>query len=319
MERTDVSRRGAQGGPGEDGVAVRVESLTKAYGGKAAVDGLSFTAEAGRIFALLGPNGAGKTTALECVEGLKRPDSGLILVAGEDPAKLGRRAALAMGVQLQVQGLPAAMTPREAFALFSGYRGLRADLGAAERFGLGAKLDAPYGSLSEGQKRRLSLALATAHKPKVLILDEPTASLDVESRTELHAIILELKQEGTAIILASHDMAEVEKLADTALVMVRGREVDSGSPRELRARSRGASRILCASRDGRVSLERPELPGAAFEAISGDKAAYRATEPGRAVAALVSWLEARGDELSELSVEAPSLEDRFMEITRRAS
>jgi ABC-2 type transport system ATP-binding protein len=306
---------GARGGRTEG--AVRVEGLSKAFGKVRAVDGLSFTAQAGRIFALLGPNGAGKTTALECVEGLKRADSGSIRVEGLDPRAGSRDLALTMGVQLQTQGFPATMTPREAFGFFAGYRGLRPDLTVAERFGLSAKLDAPYSTLSGGQKRRLCLALATAHRPKVLILDEPTAALDVESRTELHALIAELRDGGAAIVLASHDMAEVEKLADTALVMLDGKEVVSGSPREIRSRSSSASKIFCSSRDGRILSERPALPGATFESVAGDKALYRSGDPGPAVTALVAWLQTRGDALAELSVEAPSLEERFMEIVGR--
>ncbi len=320
MEGKAVKVPGARSGRADahashGGAAVEVEGLRKSYGKLLAVDGLSFKAERGRILALLGPNGAGKSSALECIEGIKRPDSGRIRVMGREGA--GRARALAMGVQLQTDGLPPAMTAREALKFFSGYRGLKADLAWAERFGLGPKLDAPYASLSGGQKRRLALALATAHRPPVLILDEPTAALDVESRGALHAIIQELKEEGAAIILASHDMAEVEKLADSAIVMLGGRVAAQGSPRELREGSSGASRLRCSSRDGSILRERPALPGADFQGLEGDKALYRAGEPGRALTALVAWLSARGDELAELSVEPPSLEERFMEIVRR--
>jgi ABC-2 type transport system ATP-binding protein len=301
------------------GAAVEVEGLVKRYGTLTAVNGLSFRAERGRILALLGPNGAGKTSALECVEGIKRPEGGRIRILGMDGTRGGRAAMLAMGIQLQTNGLPPAMTPREAFRFFAGYRGRKPDMAAAERFGLGPKMDAPYMGLSEGQKRRLSLALATAHGPSVLILDEPTAGLDVESRTELHAIIRELKEDGTAVILASHDMAEVEKLADSAIVMLSGKAVASGSPRELRDGSSGTSRLACSSRDGKLVRERPALPGASFEIAEGDKAVYRSADPGRAVTALVAWLGEHGDALAELSVESPSLEERFMEIVRRKS
>jgi len=299
------------------GAAVEVEGLRKSYGKLVAVDGLSFQAERGRILALLGPNGAGKTSALECIEGIKRPDAGRVRVMGEERA--GRARALAMGIQLQTNGLPPAMTPREAVRFFAGYRGMRPDFGSAERFGLGPKMAAPYASLSEGQKRRLSLDHATAHAPPVLNLHEPTDAHYVESRAELHAIIGELKAEGAAVILASHDMAEVEKLADSAIVMRGGRVAARGSPRELREGAAGASRLRCSSAKGTLLAERPALPGAAFEAADGEKAVYRADDPGKAVTALVSWLAARGDALDELSVEPPSLEERFMEIVRRKS
>jgi ABC-2 type transport system ATP-binding protein len=296
---------------------VAVRGFTKRYGSAIAVDRLDFTLRRGEIFALLGPNGAGKTSSLECIEGLRRADSGKIEVLGLDPIKDSRRLTRRVGVQLQAQGLPCSMTVRESMGFFARYRGMAPSYDAAERLGLGQKLGSPVSSLSTGQQRRLALALALQHAPELLILDEPTAGLDVETRDELHAIMAELRSDGKTILLATHDMAEAEKLADRALVLVGGRLAAEGSPRELTAQGEGRTRIVASTLRGELLRLKPEFPEAERLESVDSYACYRSAKPGTTLAALLAWLDAAGDEILDLRVERPSLEERFLEIVKR--
>jgi len=297
--------------------ALEVRELRKRYGPTVAVDGLSFSVPGGTIFGLLGPNGAGKTTTLECIEGLRSPDGGDIRVLGIDPVAHPRRLWNAIGVQLQSSGLPDTMTGREALQFFCRYHGQAPDPRILERFGLADKAGDQYGNLSVGQKRRLSLAIAVAHGPRVLFLDEPTAGLDVESRLELHALMGELRDEGKTIILATHDMAEAEKLCDRIAIIIQGRLAVSGTPGQITAAGDKRTRISVSSTGGSVVAEPPELPHAVLVSVKDGYARYQSENPGEAVTRLLRFLKERDDELEDLRVERPSLEERFMEITRR--
>ncbi len=311
-----------------------VAGLRKSYGAVEAVRGIDFSVRGGEIVALLGPNGAGKTSALECIEGLRRPDAGSIRVLGLDPARSARALARQVGVQLQSQSLPPAMTVRESLGFFARYRGVEPDADAALELGLGEKLDSQISTLSTGQQRRLALALAIQHRPRLVVLDEPTAGLDVETRDRLHALMQDLRSRGTSILLASHDMAEVEKLADRALVLVRGSIAASGSPRELTSGGEGLTRITVSTRDGTVVRERPALSAGAVPAegvsretrpartavepvLDGEYAVYLGRDPGTLVRELLRFIEDRGDAIVDLRVERPSLEERFLEIVGR--
>ncbi len=221
---------------------IKVKDFRKTYGAFAAVDGISFEVERGQIFGLLGPNGAGKTTTLECLEGLRQASDGSLEVMGIDPGRAGGRLHNLIGVQLQTSGLPATFTPDEAMRFFCAYHRVPARPDLIERMGLGEKRRSQYRELSVGQQRRLALALAVAHRPPVVILDEPTAGLDVASRSELHALMAELRAEGTTVLLATHDMAEAEKMADQVAILLRGKIVAAGTPRELTAAGNGFTR-----------------------------------------------------------------------------
>jgi ABC-2 type transport system ATP-binding protein len=296
-------------------VVVSVRSFRKRYGDIAAVDDVSFEVRRGEIFALLGPNGSGKTTTLESLEGLRRPDGGSLAVAGIDPTRQARRLRNTIGVQLQTSALPAPMTVEEAMGFFSAYHGVAPRYELVERLGLAEKRKVQYGKLSVGQQRRLALAIAIAHEPQVLFLDEPTAGLDVQSRVDLHALVADLRKRGTTVILASHDMAEVEKLADRAAILLHGRIAATGSPRQLTAAGNHRTRVSVSTENGSL-LERPvAFPEAVHAGRSEDYVQYRSSDPGRTVAAILSWLETAKDPLVDLRVERPTLEERFLEIT----
>jgi ABC-2 type transport system ATP-binding protein len=293
-----------------------VKDLRKAYGDVAAVDGISLEVQRGEIFGLLGPNGAGKTTTLECLEGIRRPDGGVIDLLGVDPSRHARKLYGLIGVQLQTSGLPTAMRVDEAMAFFCAYHGVAPRYDLLERLGLGEKRHSQYRELSTGQQRRLALALAVAHQPALLLLDEPTAGLDVESRTELHAMMRELKAANTTIILATHDMAEAEKMADRVSILLRGKIVANGTPRELTATGAGLTKVSVRTDQSILAKDSTVFPAVSQRALKEDYAIYYSTDPGPTVSAILAYLNAQGDRLIDLRVERPSLEERFLEITQ---
>ena len=296
---------------GSDSATVlSVVGLCKAYGSFAAVDGVSLAVAAGEVIGLLGPNGAGKTTTLECIEGLRRPDEGVVHVAGD-----GARRSNAMGVQLQTGALPADMTVDESMRFFCAYHRVAPRDDLLERFGLAEARRRRYGDLSVGNQRRLALALAIAHRPGLVLLDEPTAGLDVESRTELHAIVRELAGRGAAVLLATHDMAEAEKIADRVYILLRGRVVAEGTPREITATGAGMTKVSIATEDDTFATGAVTLAAAVLRDTTGGYAVYYSSDPAATVAAVLAELTSRGDRLVDLRVERPSLEERFLEIT----
>ncbi|MGP4104347.1 ABC transporter ATP-binding protein, partial [Nonomuraea sp. KM90] len=162
---------------------IEVDRLTKSYGGRTVVDGVSFTVEEGEIFGLLGPNGAGKTTTVECIEGLRKPDAGRVRLAGLDPVTDRERVTPILGVQLQHSDLQGKLTVQETMELYSAFYPRPADWrDLTERLGLTDRLGVRFEKLSGGQKQRLFIALALIGRPKVMILDELTTGLDPQAR-----------------------------------------------------------------------------------------------------------------------------------------
>lgn len=201
--------------------AIQVRELKKSYGSHMALKGIDLQIERGEIFALLGVNGAGKTTTLECIEGLRKYDSGAITVNGK------------MGIQLQSSSLPAHIKPMEAVKLFAKWNKTKIDHVMLDGLSIKGIEKKQYISLSTGQKRRLHLALALIGNPDIIFLDEPTAGLDVEGRLSLHEHIRNLRLQGKTIVLASHDMAEVETLCDRIAILNNGNIVFCGTASEL--------------------------------------------------------------------------------------
>jgi len=228
---------------------VSIQDFRKKYGDYTAVAGISFEVHPGEIFGLLGPNGAGKTSTLECLEGIRKPDGGKLKVLDVDPSRESRKLRNLIGVQLQTSSLPANMTVDEAMKFFCSYHGVPPRYDLLDRMGLEEKRGSQYHELSTGQQRRLALALAVAHRPPVVILDEPTAGLDVASRTELHTLMQELKNENIAILLATHDMAEAEKMTDRVAILLKGNIDAAGSPTELTATGSGFTKVSIRTED----------------------------------------------------------------------
>jgi len=298
-----------------DQPAILVEGFRKTYGDLDAVAGIDFTVAEGEIFALLGPNGAGKPTTLECLEAIRYPSAGKLRVRGIDPSREPGRLRDAIGVQLQTSGLPETMRVEEAMRFFCAYHGVAPRLDLLERLGLQAKLRAEYGTLSTGQQRRLALALALAHEPPVVFLDEPTAGLDVGTRAELHALVAELRERGVALILATHDMAEAEKLADRVAILLSGRIVASGTPKALTTAAVDLTRVSVRSERETLADRDGALPGVQRHARKDGYDVFFSDAVGATVTAVLEALEEAGDPLVDLRVERPSLEERFLELT----
>jgi ABC-2 type transport system ATP-binding protein len=294
-------------------MAIEVNELSKRYGQQLAVDQISFSVRKGEIFGLLGPNGAGKTTTLECLEGLRHPDAGQLRVMGIDPIKEHHKLQQVMGVQLQTGALPNYFTVMEMIRLFSAYHGIEPDFAIAERLGLSALLNTQYQALSTGQKRRLSLALATLHRPAVLLLDEPTAGLDVSTRIALHELMRELRSQGTTILLSTHDMAEAESMTDRVAILLQGRLAAQGTPRELTATGNGLTKVTVRTQNN--SLDSFSHAQIQRYLRQDEYVVFYTTSPGPVVSTIMNHIQAQGDELVDLRVERPTLEERFLELT----
>lgn len=299
----------------DSNAVIAVRDFRKTYGGQVAVDGISFEVARGEIFGLLGPNGAGKTSTLECLEGLRAPSGGSLRVAGIDPAGNARGLRNLIGVQLQSAGLPESITPDEAMKIFCAYHGAKPRFDLLERLGLAEKRSAQFFELSTGQQRRLSLALAIAHNPPVLILDEPTAGLDVATRVELHGMMREIKASGATIMLATHDMAEAEQLSDRVAILLKGRIAAVGTPLEITATGAGLTKISVRTQADSLRSADGDLPGVTRSLSKDDYRIYFSSDIGPTLTAIIACVADRGDALIDLRVERPSLEDRFLEIT----
>jgi ABC-2 type transport system ATP-binding protein len=298
---------------------VIVRDLRKHYGGVEAARGVSFDIEDGEIFGLIGPNGAGKTTTLECVIGLREPDSGTVEVCGLDARQRPREVKQKIGAALQTTALQDKITPREALALFASFYREKTPPGQLlERFGLADKADAHFDTLSGGQRQRLALALAFVNRPELVFLDEPTSALDAQSRRDLHREILRMKEDGHTVLLTTHYIDEAEALCDRVAVIHQGQIVATGGTRELMARSSALPAVT-------VRTSRPierealaSLPGIDDLFCEGTTAKFRAAQANDAVARLVDALNARGIDIIELHLGAASLEDVFLELTGTA-
>ena len=218
---------------------VMVRGLSKSYGSRVVVDGVDLDVRAGEIVGLVGANGAGKTTTVECVQGLRRPDAGSLRVLSFDPVAQPQRVRALVGSQLQSSALPDRLRVGEAVHLFGGRDGDE----LLEQFGLAERRRSAFASLSGGECQRLFLVLALVNRPRLVVLDELTQGLDPAARRNVWSAIDQLRADGTAVLLVTHELDEAERLCDRVLAMRAGRVLDSGPPRDLVARHGGAVRI----------------------------------------------------------------------------
>jgi ABC-2 type transport system ATP-binding protein len=230
--------------------AVVIDGVEKQYGATTALAGLSLTAQPGNVTAVLGPNGAGKTTMVEMCAGLRRPDAGHIRVLNLDPSRDTDALRTQVGVMPQTGGSGAAgiypaVKPREALRLFANLYAQPLDPEALfERLDLTNAADTPWRRLSGGQQQRLSLALAIIGRPSVVFLDEPTAGLDVHGKHATWALVDDLRTAGVTVILTTHAMDDVERLADHVVIVDRGRAVAAGTPQELTGGTRSLEDVF---------------------------------------------------------------------------
>ena len=296
--------------------AIEVCDLVVRYpGGVTSVDGLSFSAEAGQVVALLGPNGAGKTTTVETLEGYKRPTSGSVRVLGLDPIADHGRLTPRIGVMLQRGGVYPGIRPAEALRLFAAFYPSPEDSEALlDRLGLRGVARTPWRRLSGGEQQRLSLALALVGRPEVAFLAEPTAGVDVYGRQVIRDVIGELRERGTCVLLATHELDEAERVAGRLEIVDRGRLLAQGTPAELMSASERHTIDFGAPPGLDVDKLSSALGAAVVEVRSGQYSV--ATPPSPAtVAALTAWLADHDLPLGDLRAGRQSLEDVFLRLT----
>ncbi|KYH26570.1 trehalose/maltose import ATP-binding protein MalK [Halalkalicoccus paucihalophilus] len=302
-------------------LAIDATDLEKDYGDVRALDGLNLSVEQGEFFGLLGPNGAGKTTFINTLVGLVRKTGGEVTVFGNDVEDEYREVRDSIGLAPQEFNVDRFFPIREVLMHKAGYHGVseaererRADE-ALKLVGIYDKRNTRFDWLSGGMKRRLLLARAIVTEPNLLILDEPTAGVDVQLRHDLWEVINRLNDEGTTILLTTHYIEEAERLCDRVAIMDSGRKVTVATPEELT--ERGSDTITVELRDPPASA--PPLDGLSEvedTRLEDDRLAVRvAGSGGRVAPRLLNALEDRGHEITDIDISRTSLEEIFVELT----
>ncbi|MGW2230501.1 ABC transporter ATP-binding protein [Streptomyces formicae] len=293
---------------------IEVHDLQKAYGGRTVVDGVSFAVEEGEVFGILGPNGAGKTTTVECVEGLRTPDSGQVRVAGLDPVADHERLTRILGAQLQESELQPKLTVREALELYAAFYPNPADWRPlAERLRLTDKLDSRFGKLSGGQKQRLFIALALIGNPKVVVLDELTTGLDPRARRDTWELIEDVRDSGVTVLLVTHFMEEAQRLCDRIAVIDKGRVAALDSPAGLISRA-ASSTVM--SFTPSAPLDRRQLAALpAVTLVEERDGRYTLNGTDETVDAAITLLARHRITAHQLRVSDATLDDAFLDLT----
>jgi ABC-2 type transport system ATP-binding protein len=306
-----------------DSVAIAAEDLVKEYGETRALDGFSVSVDRGEFFGLLGPNGAGKTTFIETLVGLSEPTAGTAAVFGHDAVTDRRAVRRRVGLAPQEYNVDRFFPIREVLEHKAGYHGFpreearaRADW-ALDRVGLQVKAGATFKSLSGGMKRRVLLARALVTDPDLLILDEPTAGVDVQLRREIWEVVQDLNEGGTTVLLTTHYIEEAERLCDRVCIMEAGRSVAVDTPAELRRRGTDTHHLRLDGRPPQGVLDGIE------EVVSvertADGLAVEASRSSGAIPAMVTALTEAGVTVTDVETEPTTLEDVFVDMTRTDS
>ncbi|MEV0372662.1 ABC transporter ATP-binding protein [Streptomyces sp. NPDC050636] len=293
---------------------IEVQNLHKKYGDLVAVDDVSFTVEEGEIFGIVGPNGAGKTTTLECIEGLRKRDSGEIRVLGSDPHAQRAEITQRLDVRLQDSGRPDRLQVAEALSLYSSFYRDPADwLQLMGSLGLTGKAKPPLGTSSESQEQRLSVALALVGNPQVAVFDELTTGLDPQARRDTWELIETVRASGITILLATHFMEEAERLCDRIALISKGHVATVDTPSGLIERIQSDTRITFRPSvpfDDHLLTRLPDVTGMTRE---GDYVTVTGTTD--ALYAVTSELARHTVMPEHLRVEQATLEDAFLALT----
>ncbi len=293
---------------------VTVQHLVKRYGHLAAVDDVSFSIREGEIFGIIGPNGAGKTTTVECISGLRAPDSGSISVYGLSPQKDRNKIREWVGVQLQESALPPRLKVGEAVRLFGSFYATPLDPDELlKSLGIKQFENSAFKSLSGGQKQRLSIALALVGNPRLAILDELTTGLDPEARRETWSLIERMRDRGVTVILVTHFMDEAEKLCDRLALINHGTVRALDTPEAIAAQA-GGSRVRFVPSQPVDDQTLRAIPG--VDDIERKQRYVTVTGTGDLAPAVIDALAATGVQVSELEARAGNLEDAFLKLTR---
>lgn len=294
--------------------AVTITNLVKRYGSFVAVNDVSFSIQEGEIFGIIGPNGAGKTTTVECISGLRVPDSGSISIYGLSPQVDRDKVREFVGVQLQESALPPRLKVGEALELFASFYENPLDPNEVlESLGIKHIERAAFKKLSGGQKQRVSIALALVGNPRIAILDELTTGLDPEARRDTWALIERMRERGVTVLLVTHFMDEAETLCDRLVLINQGRVRALDTPEAVAAES-AMNRL-------RFIPSQP-VQDEVLYAVDGVQAVERKGRfvtvmgTGDLASSLISALAADGVQVSELEARRGSLDDAFIRLTR---
>jgi len=294
-------------------VSVLVENLTVRYGDLVAVDNVSFEAPTGSVTVILGPNGAGKTSTIEVCEGF-RTGQGHVRVLGLDPVKQHRELTNRMGVMLQGGGVYPSARVKDVIKHFCALHGKGVDPTALiQLVGLSARSKSTWRRLSGGEQQRLSLALALAAKPEVIFLDEPISGVDIDGRDVIRDIILGLSQEGTTVLLASHDMAEAEKVATHAVFFKEGKILASGDIESLTSVRR---RLRFSTTPGLITADLAVAVKSPVTMISEGLYEVASEASPQVVGRISQWLTDNGHPLLDILLGTENLEETYRRFTR---
>ena len=302
---------------------IRAETLTKKFGDKTAVDGISFQVERGEIYGLLGPNGAGKTTTLSMLSGLLAPDAGRITFEGVDLARDPIMCKQRLGVVPQEVALYEELSALENVRFWGSLYGLsgKALREAAERalarVGLTGRAKDAVKTYSGGMKRRLNLALGLVHSPSAVLLDEVTVGIDPQARASILDVVREVADAGTAVIYTTHYLEEAERLCDRIAIVDHGKVLAEGTLDELKARLGEEETVTLWGRfeadAARTALS--GLPGA--RVISAEPGRVALTTGGNGAAGLLGTIHDCGLAIDRVAIEPPSLNALFLKLTGR--
>jgi len=293
---------------------IEVTGLTKRYGDRAVVDGISFGVDRGEIFGILGPNGAGKTTAVECLEGLRRRDAGQVRILGLDPRTDRHRLQQRIGVQLQQTQLQDKLKVREALDMYASFYPHPADWRELlERWGLSGQSRTRFGQLSGGQKQRLFIALALVGNPELVFLDELTAGLDPGARRATWDLIRAVRAAGVTVVLVSHFMDEVEELCDRVAILERGRISALDTPAGLVDSAGGEYRVRFRPMAPLDEQSLVLMPGVV--SVTRHGAQVDVTGTGDFASAVTAELAHRQVIVADLRIEGRSLDSAYVALT----
>ena len=294
---------------------VRVSGIRKTYGKTVAVDDVSFEVQAGEIFGLIGPNGAGKTTTMECVEGLRQPDRGLIEVFGLDPSRRARAVQDRIGVQLQEAQLQKRIKVWEAIDLWASLYPTTVDGDRLlDQLGLTDKRNAWFMTLSGGQKQRLFIALALINDPELVFLDELTTGLDPQARRAIWDLIRDIRERGKTVFLTTHLMEEAERLCDHVAIIEHGRIIDYDTPAGLVARHCPERTVMVATTHDDAASRFQALPS--VDTVRGENGQLTVRGHGDdLVTEVIHCLSEHRMRVTGFRTEETTLEDVFLKLT----
>ncbi|HEV7618323.1 MAG TPA: ABC transporter ATP-binding protein [Burkholderiaceae bacterium] len=296
--------------------AIQITNVEKRYGALRALDDVTLSIEEGEFFGLLGPNGAGKTTLISIIAGLNRADSGNVSIHGHDVVTDYRQARKRLGVVPQELVFDPFFTVRETLRMQSGYFGLKNNDKwideVMHHLDLANKADANMRSLSGGMKRRVLVAQALVHKPPVIVLDEPTAGVDVELRQTLWKFISRLNREGHTVVLTTHYLEEAEALCNRIAMLKAGKVVALDSTSALIRRISGSQLVVCLAKGTLPDALKP-LVSHPDELVSGSKYTLRVNEYSD-VEPILAKLRASDAVIENMQLQQADLEDVFIQI-----